>query len=210
MTWGAYPARIERALQAVRRECFVPPSERSHADEDRPLPIGWNQTISQPSLVARMTELLALEVHSRVLEIGTGSGYQTALLAELAAEVFTIERIPELADAARSRLQRLGYREIHFRTGDGALGWPEAAAFDAIVVTAAPENIPPALIEQLARGGRLVAPVGSLRADRQVLVRVEKDARGRVSQREFGPVRFVPLVSDRADSPTTPTPKSSP
>jgi protein-L-isoaspartate(D-aspartate) O-methyltransferase len=130
-----------------------------------------------------------------VLEIGTGSGFQTAILAELAQEVFTIERIVELARAAEARLRGLGYRNIRFRVGDGALGWPEEAPFDAIIVTAAPERMPEAWIEQLQPGGRLVAPVGCAATDSQVLVLVEKDRDGVVLQRELCPVRFVPLVS---------------
>ena len=196
MIWSANQARVERAMRDVKRELFVPPAERLHAHENTALPIGWNQTISQPSLVARMTEELELTSHSRVLEIGTGSGYQTAILAELAEDVFTIERLQELATAAKGRLNSLGYRNIHFRIGDGALGWPEEAPFSAVIVTAAPERMPPAWIEQLEPGGRLVAPVGSTEMDSQVLVLVEKDRDGEVLQRELCPVRFVPLVSD--------------
>lgn len=185
-------------MRAVQREDFMPAAQRCRAGEDRALPIGYNQTISQPSLVAFMTGQLALTARDRVLEIGTGSGYQTALLAEIAGEVFTIERIPELASAAAARLNRLGYRNIHYRTGDGAAGWPEHAPFEAIIVTAAPESLPPALVEQLACGGRLVAPVGAVAADMQMLLLVEKNRTGGVSQRELCPVRFVPLVSDAA------------
>ena len=189
-------SRVDHAMREVRRELFVPAAQRAHSSEDMALPIGWDQTISQPSLVARMTEELELDFQSRVLEIGTGSGYQTAILAEIVREVFTIERLAALAGTAEVRLASLGYRNIHFRTGDGALGWPEHAPFDAIIVTAAPEQLPPALIEQLDRGGRLVAPVGSTAADNQVLILVEKDRDGVVRQRELGAVRFVPLVSD--------------
>jgi protein-L-isoaspartate(D-aspartate) O-methyltransferase len=196
MLWGVNQSRVERAMRAVRRELFVPSAVRSHAKEDMALPIGSDQTISQPSLVARMTEELDLTSHSRVLEIGTGSGYQTAILAELSDEVFTIERLQELANAAQARLKLLGYRNIHFRTGDGALGWPEEAPFSAIIVTAAPERMPPVWIEQLEPGGKLVAPVGSTARDGQVLILVEKDRDGVVLQRELCPVRFVPLVSD--------------
>jgi protein-L-isoaspartate(D-aspartate) O-methyltransferase len=189
-------AKVRQAIGAVRRELFLPPGLRARSEEDNPLPIGHAQTISQPSLVAYMTELLAPDEHSRVLEIGTGSGYQTALLAELAAEVFTIERLPELAAAAQARLAGLGYRNIRFRMGDGTLGWPEAAPFDAIMVTAAAPVLPPALTGQLARGGRLVAPVGSVADDDQVLVLIEKDLEGGLQRRELQAVRFVPLVSD--------------
>lgn len=142
-----------------------------------------------------MTEELALDPRDRVLEIGTGSGYQTALLAEIVAEVFTIERIPELAEIARTRLETLGYRNIHFRLGDGARGWPEAAPFSAIMVTAAPTEIPPALPEQLAPSGRMLIPVGPSGED-QTLLLLTKDASGRIWQRELCGVRFVPLVTD--------------
>ena len=195
MAWDGIQSRGERAMRAVPRDQFLPPAERRHAQDDTALPIGWNQTISQPSLVARMTEELELNADSRVLEIGTGSGFQTAILAELAQEVFTIERIPELAQAAEARLHAMGYRNIRFRIGDGTPGWPEEAPFNAIIVTAAPEQMPPAWIEQLEPGGRLVAPVGSVAADSQVLMLVEKDRDGEVLQRELCPVRFVPLVS---------------
>lgn len=197
-TRADHHSQVDRAMRAVHREDFLPATQRRRAGEDNALPIGYSQTISQPSLVAFMTEQLALTAQDRVLEIGTGSGYQTALLARIAGEVFTIERIPELATAATERLAaRLGYRNIHFRTGDGALGWPEHAPFDAIIVTAAPETLPPALVEQLAPGGRLVAPVGSLAADQQMLLLVEKNRAGEVSQRELCPVRFVPLVTEQ-------------
>ena len=181
----------------VRREFFVPAAQRRHAKEDAALPIGCDQTISQPSLVAHMTEQLELTPHGRVLEIGTGSGFQTAILAELASEVFTIERLRELTDLAQARLRLLGYRNIRFRLGDGALGWPEEAPFDAIIVTAAPESLPPALGAQLKAGGRLVAPIGSAVADDQVLIRVEKEHDGTLTQHRLYPVRFVPLVSDQ-------------
>jgi len=182
-------------MREVRRELFLPADQLANSAKDSALPIGCNQTISQPSLVAHMTEQLELDPGSRVLEIGTGSGYQTAILANLAAEVFTIERIAELADSARFRLLTLGYRNIRFRTGDGALGWPEDAPFDGIIVTAAPERIPSALIHQLARGGRLVAPIGSLPLDNQRLVVLKKDQEGGVVQRDLFAVRFVPLIS---------------
>jgi protein-L-isoaspartate(D-aspartate) O-methyltransferase len=196
MHWGVHGSRVDRAMREVRRELFVPAGQRARAGEDNALPIGWDQTVSQPSLVAYMTEQLGVTAQSRVLEIGTGSGYQTAILAEIVEAVFTIERIPELAATARARLESLGYRNIHFRTGDGALGWPEAAPFDAVIVTAAPPTLPPALVEQLQRGGRLVAPVGSMSNDDQMLVLVEKDRDGGTTQRELVAVRFVPLVSD--------------
>ncbi len=186
---------VTRAVRAVHREEFLPPQQRAHAADDAPLPIGYAQTISQPSLVEEMTRELQLTDRSRVLEIGTGSGYQTAILAEIAAEIFTVERIPELADAARERLERLGYSNIRYRVGDGALGWPEAAPFDGIVVTAAPADVPAPLTEQLAPNGRMVIPVGP-RVDAQRLLLVTKDAGGRIRQQELFGVRFVPLVSE--------------
>jgi protein-L-isoaspartate(D-aspartate) O-methyltransferase len=194
MSSAGQHSRVERAMQAVERALFVPPEQRNRAGHDTALPIGWEQTISQPSLVARMTEELELGARSRVLEIGTGSGYQTAILAELASEVFTVERIAGLANAAIARLGGLGYRNIQFRTGDGALGWPEAAPFDGIIVTAAPQTLPPALVEQLKPGARLVVPLGAHKEE-QVLVRVDKLPDGTVRHTDLAPVRFVPLVT---------------
>jgi protein-L-isoaspartate(D-aspartate) O-methyltransferase len=190
---GGNRSLVARAMAAVPRSEFVPGDLRAQAADDAALPIGWGQTISQPSLVAWMTRALQLGPGSRVLEIGTGSGYQAAILAEIAGEVFTIERVPELAAAARERLVRLGYTRIRFRVGDGALGWPEAAPFDGIVVTAAASALPPALMAQLGRGARLVAPVGA--AEEQVLVLLEKRPDGRLRRRELCSVRFVPLVT---------------
>lgn len=191
-----HESRVEAAVRAVRRELFLPPDQLVHVREDHPLPIGYAQTISQPSLVASMTRELDPVATSRVLEIGTGSGYQTAILAELAGEVFTIERIPELAEQARERLRRLGYRNIHFRIGDGAAGWPEAAPFDRIMVTAAAATMPPAWVAQLAPNGRLLTPLGSVADDNQELVLVEKDAHGNERQETLHGVRFVPLVTN--------------
>ena len=191
------PRSVARAIRAVQREFFLPREQRAHAHEDTPLPIGFEQTISQPSLVAAMTAELAPTPHSRVLEIGTGSGFQTAILAEIAGEVFTIERVPELAEGARRRLAELHYRNIHFRHGDGALGWLEATPFDRIMVTAAARKIPAPLLEQLARGGRLVIPVGPS-AEEQMLLLVVRAADGQLQTRELCAVRFVPLVSEAA------------
>lgn len=198
MISGVPQSRIERAVRAVRREFFVPPDQRAHAGEDAALPIGHAQTISQPSLVAYMTEQLSPTERSRVLEIGTGSGYQTAILAELSETVFTIERLAELGDTAKARLDSLGYRNVRFRVGDGALGWPEEGPFDRVMVTAAAERLPAALTEQLLAGGRLVAPVGSVKDDNQVLVLIEKDDDGTLRQTDLCAVRFVPLVSEKA------------
>jgi len=171
----------------------VPPEMREHAYSDVPLPIGYGQTISQPYVVALMTQLLRLEPNDRVLEIGTGSGYQTAILAELAREVYSVEAIRPLAEAAARRLRRLGYTNVHFRHGDGALGWPEHAPYDGIIVTAAPEEIPAALIAQLADDGRMVIPIGPEFTE-QMLYLVEK-RQGRIHTQPIAPVRFVPLVT---------------
>lgn len=188
---GVRAPRVLAAVARVPRHLFVPPSSVPSAHDDNPLVIAEQQTISQPYIVALMTETLALRRTDRVLEIGTGSGYQTALLAELAREVCTVERLPALAAAAEGTLGGLGYRNIRFRVGDGSLGWPDGGPFDAIVVTAAVPEVPPALLAQLAPGGRLVAPVG--KRGGQTLVVVERRAEGLV-RREEGPVRFVPLI----------------
>ncbi len=188
-------ATVARAMRAVPRDYFLPPAWRSRSEADEPLPIGFGQTTSQPSLVAQMIDELALTPQSRVLEIGTGSGYQTALLAELAGDVFTVERLPVLAEAAQDRLAGRNYRNVHFWTGDGTAGWPDAAPFDAIIVSAAPEAVPAMLVEQLKPGGRMIVPVGPAHGE-QVLLRIDKDADGTVHQRELFGVRFVPLVMD--------------
>ncbi|HEX6112979.1 MAG TPA: protein-L-isoaspartate(D-aspartate) O-methyltransferase [Geminicoccaceae bacterium] len=185
--------RVLEALAKVPREQFVPAELAARAYDNRPLPIGHGQTISQPLIVAVMTHLLRLRPEARVLEVGTGSGYQTAILAELAKKVVTIEVVEELAAGARSKLDALGYRNIEYRTADGAAGCPERAPFDGIIVTAAAQTIPPALIGQLAPGGRLVIPIGGDPLS-QELVLVEKDARGVVRERPLFPVAFVPLT----------------
>ena len=189
--------RDERVLAAVAqlpRGAFVPETLRAGADEDRPLPIGFGQTISQPFIVAYMTERLELSGVERVLEVGTGSGYQTALLALLAEEVFSIEVVPELAERARALLLgRLGFANVRLRTGDGALGWPEAAPFDRVIVTAAAPAIPPALLAQLAPGGRMILPVGPS-PEAQVLRLVERGRDGATLVTDLLGVRFVPLT----------------
>ncbi len=190
--------RVLDAIARVPRAEFVPEELREQALLDQPLPIGYGQTISQPYVVALMTQWLALKPEDRVLEIGTGSGYQTAVLAELAREVYSIEVIKPLADAARERLQRLGYANVHILHGDGALGWPEHAPYDAIIVTAAPAQIPPALIAQLAEGGRMVIPIGPEYAEQTLQVVVKR--RGHVRIQAIAPVRFVPLVSPVPDT----------
>ncbi|MBM4319248.1 MAG: protein-L-isoaspartate(D-aspartate) O-methyltransferase [Deltaproteobacteria bacterium] len=184
--------RVLAALERVPRHHFVRPGEQRQAYRDHPLPIGLEQTISQPYIVAFMTQALRLGPGERVLEIGTGSGYQAAVLAELGLEVYTIEIVPELAERARRACSELGYRNIRFRAGDGYRGWPEAAPFAAIMVTAAPDHVPPALLEQLGEGGRLVLPLGS---HFQELVRLEKQADWIVRERLL-PVRFVPMTGE--------------
>jgi len=183
-------ARVLLALARVPRELFVPEGSRHEAYEDHPVPIGHGQTISQPYIVAYMTEALRLERSHRVLEIGTGCGYQTAVLAELAREVFSVEVIPALAAAARERLAGLGYRNLHVTEGDGHQGWPEHAPYDRVLVAAAAESVPPALVEQLADTGILVIPVGA--SDQEL--RVLQKHGTRVDLLATLPVRFVPLV----------------
>lgn len=187
--------RVLRAMRSVPRHEFVAEPLRELAYIDRPLPIGHGQTISQPYVVARMTELLEVEPDDRVLEVGTGSGYQAAVLAEIVGRVYSIEIVAELARTARERLRRLGYDGVTVRHGDGYAGWPEHAPFDAIVVTAAPERVPEALVDQLARGGRMVVPVGP-QGGSQVLTVVRKTADGSVEREEVSLVRFVPMIRE--------------
>ncbi len=184
--------RVLAAMRQVPRHLFVPPDERVSAYDDRPLPIGHGQTISQPYIVALMTELGKPEPTDRVLEIGTGSGYQAAVLSKLVAEVFTIEIVEPLGVEARARLADLGYKNIVTRIGNGYGGWPDRAPFDLILVTAAPEEVPPALVAQLKPGGRLVIPVGPVLSVQELLV-VTKDASGKVHTEHVIPVRFVPM-----------------
>jgi len=194
---GVRDRRVLAAMAWLPREWFLPPGLAAEAYSDAPLPIGSGQTISQPYVVALMTENLHLRRGDRVLEIGTGSGYQTAVLARLAAEVFTVERLPDLLVEAEERLRRLHLTNIQTRLGDGAAGWPEAAPFDAIVVTAAAPRVPEPLTAQLAPGGRLVIPVGDLST--QELMILERGAVGdALAQRQAGGVRFVPLISRHA------------
>jgi protein-L-isoaspartate(D-aspartate) O-methyltransferase len=185
--------RLLETLRRVPRDAFVEDLQAAHAWENRALPIGHGQTISQPFVVALMTQLLELTPDSRVLEIGTGSGYQAAVLAEMAGEVHTVEVVPELAELAAQRLARLGYRNVQVHGGNGRLGWPEAAPFDAILVAAGSADIPPALVQQLGTGGRLVIPLASHWAG-QDLVLATKDAEGALQQRNVLAVMFVPLV----------------
>ncbi|MCC7519540.1 MAG: protein-L-isoaspartate(D-aspartate) O-methyltransferase [Verrucomicrobiae bacterium] len=190
---AVHDARVLDAMRAVPRHLFVPEEARNEAYDDHPIPIGHGQTISQPYIVAVMTEQLALPPRARTLEIGTGSGYQTAVLARLAAEVFSIERVPRLAEEADRRLGEQGFRNVRIRVGDGFEGWSEHAPYDGILLTAAPPEIPPRLVDQLRPGGRLVAPVG---ADHgvQPITLVTKRADGAVEETRVMGARFVPMV----------------
>jgi len=189
---GVTDNAVLEALRRVPRHRFMPREMRPQAYADRPLPIGEGQTISQPYIVAFMTQALELEGDERVLEIGTGSGYQAAVLTEVAAEVYSIEIVPALAQRAGALLRELGYEGLHLRTGDGYRGWPEAAPFDAILVTAAPDHIPQPLVDQLAPGGVLVIPVGTRN---QEILRLRRTPDGIVEE-SLLPVRFVPMTGE--------------
>jgi protein-L-isoaspartate(D-aspartate) O-methyltransferase len=189
---GVHDERVLQAMATVPRHLFVPPVLQSQAYEDGPLPIGQEQTISQPYIVALMTESLRLKGKETVLEIGTGSGYQAAVLSLLAKQVYSIEIIPQLAETARQRLVSLGYENVEVIVGDGNKGWPTKAPYDAIIVTAAAPQIPPALLEQLAEGGQMVLPVEV--GEGQHLLRLQK-VDGKIVREDLGAVRFVPLVS---------------
>lgn len=187
---------MERKLvdffQSLDRSLFIDNENKAFASLNAPLPIGFGQTISQPSLVVRMTEWLNLDAHSRVMEIGTGSGYQTAFLAEFSGQVYTVERIPELSATARSRLENLGYTNIHYKVGDGSIGWVEHAPYDRIMVTAAPQLIPDELVAQLAVGGVMVIPVGP--SGWQHLLRITRDSQGGLHTENLAEVAFVPMI----------------
>jgi len=189
---GVKDPRVLSALLKVERHRFVPEKYLDSAYSDQPLPIGEGQTISQPYIVALMTELLALKGDEKVLEIGTGSGYQAAILAELAKEVYSVEIVEALAFTAGKRLSELGYQNVKVKAGDGYLGWPEAAPFDAIIVTAAPDHIPKPLIEQLNEGGRMVVPVGTYT---QELIKIVKRS-GKIEMTTVIPVVFVPMTGE--------------
>ncbi len=192
-------SNVLRAMQTVPRHAFVRASEQRYAYFDGPLPIGYGQTISQPYVVAFMTEALNLTPESKVLEIGTGSGYQAAVCAEIAAEVYTIEIVEGLAKSAKQHLQKLGYRNVFVKTGDGYFGWPEKAPFDAIIGTAAAGRVPEPLLEQLKPAGRMILPVeGSLGF--QYLVLINKDDKGNISKSNVMPVRFVPMTGEVTES----------
>src|SRR5437773_9600237 len=190
---GVVEERVLAAMRKVPREEFVPAEFRAESYTDRPLPIGYDQTISQPFIVAFMTEELRPQPIDRVLEIGTGSGYQAAILAELVAEVYSIEIIEPLAKNAEATLQRLGYKDVHVKAGDGYKGWPEAAPFDAIIVTCAPDRVPQPLTDQLKDGGRMIIPVGERFA--QELYLLDKK-NGHLKESAVLPVRFVPMAGE--------------
>lgn len=192
---GVTDQKVLDAMYKVKRHLFVDPVMKLLAYDDRPLPIGYGQTISQPYIVAYMTEAARLGPEDRVFEIGTGSGYQAAVLAEIVKEVYTIEILKPLADKARERLKRLGYTNIRVRHGDGYKGWSEYAPFDAIIVTAAPPNIPEALIEELKIGGRMVVPIGSFYQELYLITKTE----GGYEKEPLLPVRFVPMVHEEED-----------
>lgn len=191
---GVKNPAVLKVLRAVPRELFVPEELRAHAYADHPLPIGYGQTISQPYIVGLMSESLGLKKEHRVLEIGTGSGYQAAVLSRLAAHVYSIEIVPELAHSAAERLKSLGFPNVTVRSGDGYRGWPEEAPFDRIILTAAPPELPQVLVDQLKPGGRLIAPVG---VEEQELIVVDKSADGRTTTRTLLPVRFVPMTKKK-------------
>jgi protein-L-isoaspartate(D-aspartate) O-methyltransferase len=188
---GIKDPRVLAAMRSVERDRFIPAEYAEHAYDDGPLPIGWSQTISQPYIVALMSEVAALEGSERVLEIGTGSAYQAAILSRLAAEVYSIESIPSLYDHARMILDAMGIRNVHLRCGDGSLGWPEQAPYDAILVTAAMPGIARPLVEQLATGGKLVAPIGE--EDLQTLIRLRR-VNDSWQEEYFGECRFVRMT----------------
>ncbi len=204
---GVRNPEVLRVMRAVPRHLFIPEPMRSQAYEDHPVPMGYGQTISQPYIVGLMTELLEPNKDLTVLEIGTGSGYQAAVLSGLVKHLYTIEIVPELARSAAATLEKLGYRNVTVRHGDGYQGWPEQAPFDRIIITAAPPEIPKALLEQLKPGGKLVAPVGSS-VFGQDLVVIDKALNGRLRRRSIIPVMFVPMVRGK-DSSSPPLPPIS-
>ena len=193
---GVRQEAVLKAMRSTPRHLFVPEDRMPSAYEDRPLPIGNGQTISQPYIVAYMTEILQPDGSGTVLEVGTGSGYQAAVLSPLYRKVYTIEIIPELAESAKARLRDLGFSNVEVRTGDGYAGWPDKAPFDAIMVTAAAGHIPPPLIAQLKAKGRMVIPVGSPSMIQHIIL-VEKDQKGNITTKSLLPVRFVPLTGGR-------------
>jgi len=202
---GVKDADVLRAMRTVRRDQFVLPEDVGQSYDDHPLPIGHGQTISQPYIVAWMTELLALKTGEKVLEIGTGSGYQAAVLAELGTvEVYSIEIVPELAKSVAERLARLGYPQVHLKEGDGYFGWKEYAPFDAIIVTAAPDHLPPPLVEQLSKGGRIVIPIGPPGGFQSLWKFADEG--GELKAYKLGDVSFVPLTGGKGERNTPPLP----
>ncbi len=189
---GIKDPRVLNALRKVERHLFVPSEQASRAYDDYPLPIGYGQTISQPYIVAFMTEALGISPHEKVLEIGTGSGYQAAVLAELCDSVFTVEIVPALGERAGNLLTILGYKNVFVRIGDGYQGWARHAPYQAVIVTCSPTHIPLPLIEQLDEGGRMIIPVGPLHSQ-ELVVLVKK--KGKLTQKQVLPVRFVPMVN---------------
>lgn len=189
---GINDKNVLKAMRTVERHRMVPENMQRYAYQDQPLPIGNEQTISQPFIVAFMTQAINPKPDMKVLEIGTGSGYQAAVLAEIVDEVYTIETVDELAERARETLTKMGYDNIHYKVGDGYHGWEEHAPFDAIIVTAAPETVPPRLVEQLKEGGKMVIPVGP--SANQHLQLIEKKKNGKITTRDLLPVRFVPFT----------------
>lgn len=189
---GIQDSQLIRAMIRIPRHKFIPEDLREHAYGDNPIPIGMDQTISQPYIVALMTELLKLQEGEKVLEVGTGSGYQTAILAEMECEVYTMEILEPLVEKARQVLESLGYKKIHYRIGDGYIGWQEHSPFDAIIVTAAPEHIPQPLIEQLKVNGKMIIPVGDMNQELILIKKTEK----RIEMKTVTPVRFVPMTGE--------------
>ena len=187
---------VVAAMQKVKRHLFVPPSQKANAYLNRPLPIGYGQTISQPLIVAMMTDLMQVRKDDKVLEIGTGSGYQAAILAEIVKSVYSIEIIHPLGKQAAKRLKLLGYKNIEVKLGDGYYGWPEEALFDAIIVTAAASHVPPPLLKQLKPGGKMLIPLG-MHFMAQYLMLVEKQMNGSVTSKQILPVRFVPFTREK-------------
>lgn len=193
---GIRDQRVLDAIAQLNRADFIPEKARSAATQDSPLPIGHGQTISQPYIVALMSQALKLQGNERVLEIGTGSGYQTAILAQLCREVYSVEIVPSLAESAKELLERLGFQNIHLRAGDGTLGWPEEAPFDAVIGTAAPESVPPQILGQLKPGGRMVMPVGPQGGNQELLLITRVPAGGLPRVEHLLPVRFVPMMGE--------------
>ncbi len=185
---------VIRAMEKIPRDLFVPEPQRAEAYEDRPLPIGYGQTISQPYIVALMTEALRIKKGEKVLEIGAGSGYQAAVLAEIGAETYTVEIVPELAKFARENLKKTGYGSVQVKAGDGYQGWKEFAPFDAVIVTCAPEKVPQPLIEQLKEGGRMIVPVGPENQVQELVLL--KKVKGELLRQSIAPVRFVPMTGE--------------